>query len=764
MLSVAQPTPALPSPPEISTSSTRDRPGILKRDISEGSNDSVAPMLMPDLRRAVSWDNVVSSFGQALRSEGRGVDGGAMSPQKAFGAFIEDRLTGQKTQLEKRITHGRGLYAVGVLRPRDIHRLHSAIDNQSRGNMRSSHIQTTGRSISDLIDPVHVTRYLGDWKGTASLEEMMRAKALLRSHRRGTEPTLTLMQTRQRQQQQQQQQEPPPQKVTVGELMERCKGNVSSEDALDQKPPAKEYLAKEEDEVELVSCFICMDDYKPASIFTISQCGHKFCNNCMSTYVVSKINSNMVGPRDMVCPDPYCKEGERSLTEDDVRSILSTQSWRFRNYLKLRNRQMIDSNPNMKWCIECSDGVVALQPKTWKWSVPCSTENCSAKCCPRCALPSHPFTTCSRAMQRHTGMYLTSNDCKRCPSCNSMIDKDGGCNHMTCSMCRHQFCWLCRGNWNGGCKNKLCRPNDWLNRKLGCAAPVLKPVVVVVGAPVGVGLGAVAVGVGIGCAAIAGSLAVPYFLLIKFPFEWHRKRRKRREIAEVTDRYNRSQTAQNGIGLTFVGASQEFKDWVALELPGRYVERPEMREGDDVVPEEDGIADTFVAWRDFAINICFRDATTTAPRVADFATDVTPRADVDRRGEHKPHFVYMMHNVFSSAQDAQGSGLAVQLGTWRGARTNRGVVPRSLAVMDYRTEIHLLNARGAGLAGGAMPSGDILGAGGLTHAQIFELAEVHIMEQLGYIGREESLTMAAQCVENGSREERIVAGAGNALM
>lgn len=48
---------------------------------------------------------------------------------------------------------------------------------------------------------------------------------------------------------------------------------------------------------------------------------------------------------------------------------------------------------------------------------------------------------------------------------------------------------------------------------------------------------------------------------------------------QVADRYNRSQTAQNGIGLTFVGASQEFKDWVALELPGRYVERPEMREG-----------------------------------------------------------------------------------------------------------------------------------------------------------------------------------------
>ena len=94
------------------------------------------------------------------------------------------------------------------------------------------------------------------------------------------------------------------------------------------------------------------DEYRPSSVFTISTCSHQFCRTCMSTYVVSKINSNMVGPRGMVCPDPYCKEEERSLTEDDMRLVLSTQSWRFRQYLKLRNRYLIDSDPNMKWCNE----------------------------------------------------------------------------------------------------------------------------------------------------------------------------------------------------------------------------------------------------------------------------------------------------------------------------------------------------------------------------------------------------------------------------
>jgi len=46
-----------------------------------------------------------------------------------------------------------------------------------------------------------------------------------------------------------------------------------------------------------------------------------------------------------------------------------------------------------------------------------------------------------------TANWIKSNT-KECSNCQSTIEKNGGCNHMTCKKCKHEFCWVCMGPWS----------------------------------------------------------------------------------------------------------------------------------------------------------------------------------------------------------------------------------------------------------------------------------------------------------------------------
>jgi ankyrin repeat/IBR domain-containing protein 1 len=50
------------------------------------------------------------------------------------------------------------------------------------------------------------------------------------------------------------------------------------------------------------------------------------------------------------------------------------------------------------------------------------------------------------AAEAADALWLIQNT-KRCPKCNCNIEKNDGCNHMTCRKCGHGFCWMCMEEW-----------------------------------------------------------------------------------------------------------------------------------------------------------------------------------------------------------------------------------------------------------------------------------------------------------------------------
>ena len=48
-----------------------------------------------------------------------------------------------------------------------------------------------------------------------------------------------------------------------------------------------------------------------------------------------------------------------------------------------------------------------------------------------------------KVIEIHQSKQFIAKTTKPCPKCNSSIERDGGCRHITCFICKHEFFWCC---------------------------------------------------------------------------------------------------------------------------------------------------------------------------------------------------------------------------------------------------------------------------------------------------------------------------------
>jgi len=117
-------------------------------------------------------------------------------------------------------------------------------------------------------------------------------------------------------------------------------------------------------------------------------------------------------------------------------------------------------DPNARWCPNpyCNNGIKADPDNPWVFCNACRFEFCF-----HCMGERHDGATCGKEALEYLEKKRKSEadafekfntwtdehkaGVKPCPTCKSFIEKNDGCNHMTCGnpTCKAQFCWLCLG-------------------------------------------------------------------------------------------------------------------------------------------------------------------------------------------------------------------------------------------------------------------------------------------------------------------------------
>lgn len=198
-------------------------------------------------------------------------------------------------------------------------------------------------------------------------------------------------------------------------------------------------------------CDICCEEDDELESFAL-KCGHRYCVDCYRQYLKQKIKDEGEAAR-IQCPSDGCGR----ILDSKSLDILVTSDL-VERYNELLHRTYVENKDDYKWCPapDCPNAVeCGVKKNQLSQIVPTVECHCGNRFCFGCPNPDHQPAPCQLvkkwlkkcADDSETANWISANT-KECPKCQSTIEKNGGCNHMTCRKCKYEFCWMCMGLWS----------------------------------------------------------------------------------------------------------------------------------------------------------------------------------------------------------------------------------------------------------------------------------------------------------------------------
>ncbi|XP_054168715.1 E3 ubiquitin-protein ligase ARIH1-like [Oppia nitens] len=203
-----------------------------------------------------------------------------------------------------------------------------------------------------------------------------------------------------------------------------------------------------------ISCEICCDLVSKNYLFGLN-CGHDYCKECWRKYLTTKIMAEG-DVTAITCAETECKV---IVDDEDVLQLISDDNLLKSKYQRLTINCYVESNGLLRWCPkpDCLHVFSVHFREAHPVTCICGTEICFA-----CGQSNHEPITCeliyrwnkksagnnAEKIDGRTANWIITNT-KECPKCRTSIEKNGGCNHMTCRSlkCKFEFCWVCLQSW-----------------------------------------------------------------------------------------------------------------------------------------------------------------------------------------------------------------------------------------------------------------------------------------------------------------------------
>ncbi|OAL56203.1 hypothetical protein IQ07DRAFT_581582 [Pyrenochaeta sp. DS3sAY3a] len=202
------------------------------------------------------------------------------------------------------------------------------------------------------------------------------------------------------------------------------------------------------------------------------------CKTCIGNSMSARLDT--LGAREVGtgCLEPGCKE---TWHHDFIMRYMPRGEPLEKFNMEMFNVWMEDATPKPIKCISPTCSAIGLPDITAPGFPQVTCHECAVRSCAQCHVPWHKDLTCAEYSAQHVNEQMSdlekdtlklmqTKDGKRCPNCQLVIEKDGGCDSMYCIGCHKYFNWASAASAVPGAKKAQPIIHDapyWVNPTVG---------------------------------------------------------------------------------------------------------------------------------------------------------------------------------------------------------------------------------------------------------------------------------------------------------